>query len=136
MGLDQHAYVAIKENSWDDYYGSPLINGEYTGTRPREICYWRKHPNLEGWMSDLWREKEPSRETAIFNCMELELTWEDLDRLEADIKRGAVAELDYCKGFLFGNPSDNYYYNQDLQFIKDARAELFSGLRVFYKSSW
>jgi len=25
---------------------------------------------------------------------------------------------------------------KDLKFIKDARAELFSGLKVFYNSSW
>ena len=39
-------------------------------------------------------------------------------------------------GFFFGDNADQYYYEQDLEFIKNARAELFLGLRVFYNSSW
>jgi hypothetical protein len=39
-------------------------------------------------------------------------------------------------GFFFGNASDDYYREQDLEFVRQARAELFLGLRVFYNSSW
>ena len=46
-----------------------------------------------------------------------------------------MAILD-TKGFFFGNPSDDYYRDQDLQFIADAKAELILGLKVFYNSSW
>jgi hypothetical protein len=39
-------------------------------------------------------------------------------------------------GFFFGNNSDDEYQERDLKFIRNAKAELFLGLRVFYNSSW
>jgi hypothetical protein len=123
MGLDQYAYVAAK-----------AITDERTFAEQREIAYWRKHPNLQGWMEQLWRSRntDPSADPA-FNGVELELTWADLDQLEKDIKDG---QLPYTQGFFFGEPSDDYYKQQDLDFIKNARADLFIGLKVFYNSSW
>lgn len=124
MGLDQYAYAAAKANEdWD-------------GNSQRELAYWRKHPNLQGWMETLWRSKntDPAADP-MFNGVELELTWEDLDRLEQDIENGTMAQLE-TTGFFFGNASDDYYREQDLQFIREAKAELFTGLKVFYNSSW
>ena len=63
------------------------------------------------------------------------LTWDDIDKLERDIKSGSMANLN-TTGFFFGNPSDDYYREHDLEFVKNARAELFVGLKVFYNSSW
>jgi len=122
MGLDQYAYVAAKAGI------------EWNGHNHREISYWRKHPNLHGWMEQLWRERNADPSTdPVFNGIELELTWEDLDALEQDINS---RELPETTGFFFGENSDNYYLAQDLEFIKQARAELFTGLKVFYNSSW
>jgi hypothetical protein len=45
-------------------------------------------------------------------------------------------ELPGTSGFFFGNNADEEYREQDLEFIRQARAELFLGLRVFYNSSW
>jgi hypothetical protein len=39
MGLDMYAYAATKSNA--DYE-----------TGQHEIAYWRKHPNLHGWMKN------------------------------------------------------------------------------------
>jgi hypothetical protein len=69
----------------------------------------------------------------MFNGVELELTWEDLEVLERDILLG---NLPNTVGFFFGDNSDEYYREQDLRFIREARAEIFTGLRVFYNSSW
>jgi hypothetical protein len=122
MGLDMYAYAAAKAN---EEWG--------TGSQ-REIAYWRKHPNLHGWMEQLWhsRNTDPAADP-MFNGVELELTWEDLERLEEDIKN---ERLPSTSGFFFGDNSDDYYRTQDLEFVKNARAELFSGLKVFYNSSW
>ena len=131
MGLDQYAYVASKNNtSFDD--------------NRQELAYWRKHPNLQGWMEQLWLDKgRPSLHgvgqdndyDSTFNGIELELTWDDVDQLERDIKSGVVSKLG-TTGFFFGNPSDDYYYEDDLKFCIDAKAELFLGRKVFYNSSW
>jgi hypothetical protein len=72
-------------------------------------------------------------EYSTFNGVELELTWEDLDKLEHAITHD---QLPPTRGFFFGDFADDYYKAQDLEFIKKARAELFLGLKVFYNSSW
>ena len=136
MGLDMYAYVAARAGQQDEFYeGSELDkeSGEYVNakvTKPIEIAYWRKHPNLHGWMEQLYRERGGEGD---FNGDELELTWEDLEQLEKDIKQSHLPET---SGFFFGDPADDYYREQDLAFIKEARSQLFLGLRVFYNSSW
>ena len=125
MGLDQYAYTAAKEAK----------------ANSRELAYWRKHPNLQGWMEKLWLEKlaaegidpEQSEWGSSFNGVELELTWDDLVRLEQDIQEN---RLPSTQGFFFGSNSDDHYREQDLEFVRKAKAEIFSGLRVFYNSSW
>ena len=87
-------------------------------------------------MEQLWQEKNPKvleDDRNSFNGVELELTWADLERLEADVLAG---NLPPTKGFFFGDGSDQFYIKDDLDFIKTAKAELFMGLRVFYNSSW
>ncbi len=131
MGLDMYAYVAAKKGEMDQYYESYDFKTDSSSLpKPREIAYWRKHPNLHGWMRQLWNEKGNSGD---FNGDELELTWEDLDRLEYAVKH---QELPATSGFFFGENSDQYYYKQDIEFIKEARTELSSGKKVFYNSSW
>ena len=143
MGLDQYAYVAAKSGQRDEFYEGAEFNSDTrefenkTTTKPREIMYWRKHPNLHGWMEALWLRKGGSNEGSEwgtnFNGVELELTYEDLEELE----RAVVHEqLPSTSGFFFGDNADEYYQEQDLQFIKEAKAEIFCGLKVFYNSSW
>jgi len=119
MGLDQFAYVSGNANH-------------------RELAYWRKHPNLQGWMRNLWEMRgKPGSDSSdpTFNGIELELSWEDIDQLERDINENRLSELK-TTGFFFGQPTDDYYRDTDLEFIKNARSELFMGLKVFYNSSW
>jgi hypothetical protein len=124
MGLDMYAYTAARAEA--DYE-----------TEQREIAYWRKHPNLHGWMKQLWEYKMMDRGESIddhtFNGIELELDWQDIDELERDINEGKLPET---SGFFFGNDADEHYKETDLAFVKRARAELFLGLKVFYNSSW
>ena len=116
MGLDMYAYTSAKEGQ------------EATA---RELAYWRKHPNLHGWMEQLAESK--NLEYGSFNGVELELTWEDLEALEQAVTH---KQLPATAGFFFGKDSDERYQESDLEFVKAARAELFLGLRVFYNSSW
>src|SRR5690606_22532615 len=114
MGLDQYAYSATSENNKD------MI----------KIAEWRKHPNLQGWMENLYREKGGEKE---FNCVHVELDKDDLDALETAVNEESLPET---QGFFFGNNSDEYYKNQDLEFIKNARAAIGEGKKVFYGSWW
>lgn len=139
MGLDQYAYVAARAGQQQEYWEQDADANDVA--KPRELAYWRKHPNLQGWMERLWEHKlaaegktpEPGDFGSTFNGVELELTWQDLDELERAVTHG---QLPATSGFFFGNNADEYYRESDLEFIRNARAELFVGLKVFYNSSW
>ena len=137
MGLDMYAYVAQKEGQQNEYYEGAEFDPEskdYVNkkvSKPRELAYWRKHPNLHGWMEKLAERKNLKYDS--FNGIELELTWEDLEELERIVVH---KQLPSTSGFFFGNDADEHYYESDLAFIKNAKAELFLGLKVFYNSSW
>ena len=119
MGLDQFAYAVDKDNN------------------KTEIAYWRKHPNLQGWMEKLWHNKgcPNAHEDNIdeFNCTPVELTKEDLDSLEQALDSNSLPET---QGFFFGSNSDDEYRQQDVEFIGLARKALDSGLTVVYDSWW
>jgi hypothetical protein len=140
MGLDMYAYVASRKGQYDEFHEKAEWDEtikDFTSpvSKPLEIAYWRKHPNLHGWMEQLWERKgKPGAgPKEIFNGIELELTWDDLDELEEAILRGQLPDT---QGFFFGKPADNRYYEQDLEFVDNAKAEVFLGLKVFYNSSW
>lgn len=116
MGLDMFAYSSSKKN--------------HEGTDRIEIAYWRKHPNLHGWMQRLWESRGNSGD---FNGDEVELTEDEINQLDADVIAG---KLPYTAGFFFGQNADDYYKEDDLKFVAHARAELFCGRRIFYNSSW
>ena len=129
MGLDQYLYVAAKPTAKRHSRRQPKAN-------PREIAYRRKHANLHGWMERLWTSKGKPNQVLpneMFNGIELELTREDIDALEQDILNKTLPQT---TGFFFGQGNDSRYYEEDLKFIIQARAELFMKLRVFYTSSW
>ena len=123
MGLDQFAFAVSSNGSKE------------------ELAYWRKHPNLQGWMENLWeskgrpgrREDEDGMGMSEFNCIPLELTREDLDDLEDAVSGSGLPET---VGFFFGSDSDDYYKRQDLDFIRKAREALDNGITVVYDSWW
>lgn len=142
MGLDMYAYSASRSGAQQEFYeDAEFVDGEFvskTKTKPKELMYWRKHPNLHGWMENLWQRKgcpglDPNDTYRMFNGIELELTWEDLMELEYDIAHKALPST---QGFFFGEDSDDYYKKQDQEFIREAKADLMCGLKVFYNSSW
>ena len=136
MGLDMYAYAAANEKQYEEFWNSCEMDKESkefvssTVRKPKELAYWRKHPNLHGWFLREWLDQG---NTGDFNGDQLEIDWAMLERLEYDVING---ELPGTSGFFFGGNADADYYKQDLEFIKNARAELFLGLRVFYNSSW
>jgi len=123
MGLDQYATARRGEAKTDDegftYYEDSI-----------ELSYWRKHPNLQGWMEELYHEKGGSQD---FNCVDLELTLGDLDALEETLDEEALPET---AGFFFGSNADDHYAEQDREFIREARAAIKQGYTVIYNSWW
>jgi len=135
MGLDQYAYARPprKRNGDDD----------------EQICDWRKHNRLQGWMEQLWNDKgrpNANEDDEEFNCVELQLTESDLINLEDAVEN---FELPEATGFFWGTdsyfwhdendepfPENEYWYKQhDLNFIAEARKMLDKGYRIYY-SAW
>ena len=123
MGLDQYATAGKGESSVDD-------EGFTCYEESMELAYWRKHPNLQGYMQQLWHEKGNDGE---FNCVDLELTLKDLDALEDALDS---KELPQTSGFFFGSNSDDHYEEQDREFIAQARDAIKQGYTVIYYSWW
>ena len=123
MGLDQYATARRGEPKTDEegftFYEDSI-----------ELAEWRKHPNLQGWMEELWYDKGGEGE---FNCVELELTLENLDALEATLDEEALPET---AGFFFGGNADDHYAEADREFIVQARAAIKQGYTVVYSSWW
>lgn len=106
------------------------INSVLDGTEGIvDLHDWRKHPNLHGWMEQLYREKGGEKE---FNCVNLQLTEEDLDKLENDIRDSNLPET---HGFFFGE-STTGTQKGDLEFITVARQSINEGSDVYYTSWW
>ena len=123
MGLDMFAIRTAET------FDSPTPTQELTG----EVTHfhgWRKHPDLHGWMEQLYYEKGGQEES--FNCTPVVLTSEDLDRLENAVKHGLLPPT---QGFFFGQ-SDGSEKEDDLDFIAKARAAIAEGDTVLYDSWW
>jgi hypothetical protein len=122
MGLDQYAYATTTIPDKPVDFDQP--------ENKEQISYWRKHPNLQGWMHHLYLER--GGKDLSFNVSTLALTWEDLDNLEFYVENDLLPET---TGFFFGN-SQPEHKTDDLLFIKVARENLKEGKCVFYFSWW
>ncbi len=120
MGLDMTVFTMEKE---------PATPIDFDMKEATELHYWRKHPNLHGWMEQLYFHKGGELE---FNVTPVQLTEEDIDRLEADIVWDKLPETE---GFFFG-ASTGEEKADDLAFINKARRALNDGLYLAYSSWW
>lgn len=121
MGLEMYAFATFAKPSRPvDFDEEPL----------EDLFYWRKHPNLHGWMERLYRVKGGNNED--FNLTTVALTLEDLDRLEQAVRSDTLPHTD---GFFFGvsQKEDNV---RTLEFIAKAREAIADGMTVFYYSWW
>lgn len=122
MGLDQYAVYA------EAGVGSSNSTVFHT---------WRKHPNLHGWMFELYRKRGG---TGDFNADDyVQLTAADLEELREVILWDNFATT---TGFFFGksyNPGEEGFEEQqksDLKFVDDAVELIKQGREVYYTSWW
>ena len=112
MGLDQYAFIRVEDGEGKD---------------DALIMQWRKHSNLEGRMSDLYHARGGTSE---FNCVELQLFAEDLEKLESEHRN-----LEPASGFFWGQSTLEDV--EDTQaFIDAAKVALKNGHKIIYTSWW
>jgi hypothetical protein len=122
MGLDQYAFTTKTSLTSAVDIHEP--------SDAEELHYWRKHPNLHGWMEALYFRKGGQNED--FNLAGLRLDSADIDQLEIDVK---AHRLPVTTGFFFGE-SDGSEIEDDLLFVAEARAAIADGKAVYYVAFW
>ena len=123
MGLDMYAFSTNAKPKTD-------VDFETKNFKPEEVHYWRKHPNLHGWMQNLYDKKGGTESDFNGDCVVL--TEFDLEILEEDIKNN---NLPNTSGFFFGESGDDEIEN-DLIFVAKAREAIANGKTVYYTSWW
>lgn len=121
MGLDMYAYRTDTPIPAVDFKPE---EGDF------DIAYWRKHPNLHGWMEQLYRSKGGRAED--FNCTTVRIDAADLDALEKTIDENGLPDT---TGFFFGETRAEEI-ELDRAFIAAARAAIAEGDFVYYDSWW
>jgi hypothetical protein len=96
-----------------------------------ELCYWRKHPDLHGWMRDLFYDKGGKSETSFNNDIVF-LSVEDVENLRIAITE---EKLPHTSGFFFGESDVSQKY-ADLEEIDKILYALKKGSLIYYTSSW
>jgi hypothetical protein len=122
MGLDQYVFATTMKLDAAVDFEQPHDS--------QELHYWRKHPNLHGWMEALYRRKAGTDDD--FNLSPVALDAADLIELELKI---ALDLLPVTSGFFFGR-SDGSERDDDLEFIETARKAIAEGKTVFYIAWW
>lgn len=126
MGLDQFAFSVAKGVIDEDTDFRVPESVERT-----ELKYWRKHPNLHGFMEKLYRKKGGKED--IFNVVPVRLNITDLEDLRTAIENET---LPHTEGFFFGNSWIEEEKEGDLQFVNDAIEAINNGEDVYYDSWW
>jgi len=129
MGLDMYAYTVEKDRF--DNVVDTTEQREVFYENKTDLFYWRKHPNLHGWMEQHVYVDEYGGEDE-FNCIPVKLDERLLDLLQCAVVNGLLPETD---GFFFGKslPEEK---KTDLEFIAQARKAISAGKDVYYDSWW
>jgi len=102
-----------------------------------EIAYWRKHPNLHGYIVQAFNEGKD-------DCSPIELTPKDLNQIADAIEKN---ELPYTEGCFFGSSEDHEGgKKENIKIFRDAAAwldkKLVEGIQdgdwfsIHYEASW
>lgn len=137
MGLDQYLYAKrLSEQA--------IVTNSEDVVETIDVATWRKHPNLQGFMENIWRtkyedyvkkleEENPDSMFTLFNVQKVGLSLEDLNAWEQAVIN---EELPDTTGFFFGSDSDERYKDYDLETIKKAKELIKEGYLIFYDSWW
>ena len=148
MGLDMYLRGS-QYNSEHSHKGDikrPMLENKYNIVDYNiEFGYWRKHPDLHGYIVNEFAKGED-------NCQEIYLTENDIDKIIIAIRDDKL--LKDHSGFFFGNSTEIGYYKPEQktyaingfekakQFLIDGKkmfkdqALYIEPRKVYYQASW
>lgn len=129
MGLDM--YLNGEKYFWGFNGERPREDGFEVKSRTLELGYWRKHPNLHGYIVQTFAEGKDE-------CQDIYLGEEEIQKIMEAI---ASNELPLTEGFFFGQ-SDGSEKEEDLKIFQRALDWLHApkeekiSRSVIYRASW
>ena len=154
MGLDQYAGTMREEtHEWESPNGDGTTIKKVDKWQQAGPFQWRKHARLQEFMNTLYMEKNEVKSgkwesstddsgktwTNPISWTDMELNWEDIDRLEKAVKDGYhdyFCDGGFFWGHQFQEESVAEEKEKDMEFVEFARAALEDGEKVFYSCSW
>lgn len=133
MGLDMYLKgSSFNWTNWKKPEGKrrPMSEGFEIEEEVLLLGYWRKHPNLHGYIVNTFAK-------GMDDCQQIDLTEEDIENIIEAIKNN---KLPTTLGFFFGK-SDGSEDTESIRILQDALKWLKSDKRnksksVYYKASW
>lgn len=104
------------------------LNGQEDDNTSAELGYWRKHPNLHGYIVQTFAD-------GVDECQPIPLTAENLEQI---LKATEEDRLPHTTGFFFGQ-SYPEQKPETIKILREALAWLKSGRpgrKVIYCASW
>tara|TARA_R110000796_G_scaffold39992_6_gene99274 strand:- start:969 stop:1403 length:435 start_codon:yes stop_codon:yes gene_type:complete len=144
MGLDMylnsrvyHSGITYDENKKMRVRELETVEGFKKKATELEIAYWRKHPNLHGYIVNTFNK-------GVDNCRPIELTPKHLDQIADAIEKN---ELPYTNGSFFGSSEDHEEgKKENIKIFRDASTWLDKKLveksqhgdwfSIHYEASW
>ena len=144
MGLDMylnsriyHSGITYDENKKMRERKLETVEGFKKKATELEIAYWRKHPNLHGYIVKTFNEGED-------DCRPIELTPENLNQIANAIEKN---ELPYTQGCFFGSSEDHEEEKKEnIKIFRDAsiwldkklveRSQNGDWFSIHYEASW
>lgn len=135
MGLDMTVYGEKFNLQWGK--DAPMEDGFKLSKKVFELAYWRKHPNLHGYIVETFADD-------IDECQRIELNVNDIHNI---IDAITYDQLPYTEGFFFGkSPEKNTTEYQEQKekdiktfqnILKWLETEVDEEIRsVYYQASW
>ena len=97
-----------------------------------EICYFRKHSDLHGWLQERWLEANPDKQPDDFNCTKFPITQDILDGMKELCNQ---TEHEHYSGFFWGESSKEDW-EETKQLCDDIQNMLDEDETVNYYSWW
>ena len=133
MGLDM--YLEGRKYLWSDFdnpHNDLIKDGYRVKGMTLEVGYWRKHPNLHGYIVDTFAG-------GVDECQDIELSSEDITKTIEAIKS---RNLPHTEGFFFGRSSmDDAEMQEDIAILSRALTwldtpEKGASRSIVYRASW
>lgn len=123
MGLDQ--YLTAKTYIWSEDRATDIKTGLKIKGLILDVHYWRKHPNLHGYIVQTFADKD--------DCQPIHLTEKNIDQIIDAIENDRLPET---TGFFFGESIKTQEQKaEDLKVFKKAK-ELSEENDIYYQASW